>query len=805
MPNRQICIHGHFYQPPRENPWLNHVEWESSAAPYHDWNARIAAECYEPNTASRILDGDGHIVRIVNNFSRISFNLGPTLLAWLEREKPEVYQAILEADETSLTRFSGHGSAIAQAWGHIILPLSNLADIRTQVRWGLEDFRQRFGRSAEGMWLPETAVNSLTLQVLAEEGVKFTILAPHQASRIRSLNENTWKPLPSGGIDTTVPYEWRAGPESPPLALFFYDGARSQAVAFEGLLSDGEKFANRLIEGLSDPSRPQLVHIATDGESYGHHHRFGDMALAYALDYIERQPDISLTSYGEYLASTPPVTAVEIVENSSWSCAHGVERWRNDCGCKIDPPRGWSQGWRAPLREALDWLRDTIAPLFEEETSRYLRDPWQARDDYIAIMLDPSLGSREKFLKVHAHRTLTASERVLVWKLLEIERHALLMYTSCGWFFDDISGLESVQILRYAARTIDLAQTVFSRDFEEEFLERLALAPGNLPAYANGAQVYRKLVRPVMADVVKIGAHWAIRTLFEPDLDNTEIYGFKSHADEIQIARSGATSVFLGKVTLTAELTEEVLPVQFLVLHFGDHHLTVGAKIWREPFAALAHTIRQAFDRGDLAAIVHLVDQEFSPSIYTLGQLFPDDRQNLLEKILSDSLTEAESTLSHMYERHAPLATLLQSAQIPIPKVLSLSIEWVLNRDLERSLRAAHWDAVTISRILDESKNWTELLNVPVLAFAAAESLAAMGRIMQRQLGNLEPLLTLQEALTIAGNLPFDLDLRTLQTLYYRLAKRTVQGSQSIDLNPEWVQHFYALAPSLNIYWEATP
>ena len=805
MPKRQICIHGHFYQPPRENPWLNHVEWEPSAAPYHDWNARIAAECYEPNTASRILNGDGHIVRIVNNFSRISFNLGPTLLAWLEREKPDVYQAILEADETSLTRFSGHGSAIAQAWGHIILPLSTLRDVRTQVRWGLEDFQHRFGRPAEGMWLPETAVNSLTLRVLAEEGVKFTILAPHQAARIRSLDHDTWSPLPPDGIDTTVPYLWQAEPGSPPLAIFFYDGARSRAVAFEGLLSDGEKFANRLIEGLTDPSRPQLVHIATDGESYGHHHRFGDMALAYALDYIERQPDISLTSYGEYLASTPPLSAVEIVENSSWSCAHGIERWRSDCGCKIDPQRGWSQGWRAPLRAALDGLRDTLVPLFEEQAALYLQDPWQARDDYISTLLDPSPASREQFLTIHARRTLTDPERVLVWKLLEIERHALLMYTSCGWFFDDISGLESVQILRYAARTIDLAEDVFSMNLEATFIEALALAPGNLPAYANGAQVYLKLVQPAVADVVKVGAHWAIRTLFEPDVDATEIYSFKSHAEEIQMARSGATSVFLGRVALTTEVTEEVLPVQFLVLHFGDHHLTVGARLAQKPFTPLAQAVRQAFDRGDLAAIVHLVDQEFAPNIYSLGQLFPDDRQNLLEKILSHSLTEAESTLNQMYERHAPLATLLQNDHIPIPKVLSLSIEWVLNRDLEQALRKPRWDSALISRILAEAQNWTHLLNTPVLAYTAATGLANMGRTMQRHLGDLEPLLALEEALGIAGTFPFELDLRTVQNLYYRLAQRRVREDSGADLNPEWIQHFYALAPALNISLEPSP
>lgn len=805
MSARQICIHGHFYQPPRENPWLNQVEWESSAAPYHDWNARITAECYEPNTASRILDGDGHIVRIVNNFSRISFNLGPTLLAWLEREKPDVYQAILEADTISQSRFSGHGSAMAQAWGHIILPLANLRDIRTQVRWGLQDFAHRFGRPAEGMWLPETAVNSQTLQVLAEEGVKFTILAPHQAARIQGISEERWNPLPPEGIDTRVPYEWRAAPGSPPLAIFFYDGARSRAVAFEGLLSDGKKFAERLIGGFAADMPSQLVHIATDGESYGHHHRFGDMALAYALDYIERHEDVNLTNYGEFLATYPPQSRVEIVEDSSWSCAHGIERWRNDCGCKIDPGRGWSQGWRAPLREALDWIRDTLASRFEPEASRYLNDPWQARDAYIRLMLDPTPKSRAQYLSEYAKRSLTPPERVLVWKLLEIERHALLMYTSCGWFFDEISGLEAVQILRYAGRALDLARETFDHDFDAEFLQRLERAPSNLPMFGNGAEIYRKLVRPVMADAVKIGAHFAIRTLFEPNADATDIYGFECQSEEIQVARSGAASVLLGKVQLTQTLTEEVLPVQFLVLHFGDHHLTVGARIGSLPFNPLVRNVRQAFDEGDLATIMHLVEQEFAPTIYTLGQLFPDDRQNLLEKILSHSLSEAESALNQMYERHAPLASLLQNAHIPLPKVLSLSIEWVLNRDLEQALRAPVWDHEAITRILAEAQNWSHLLNTQELSYTAATSLVAMGRAMQTRLGELDALEDLAAALDLAKTFPFEMDLRTLQNLYYRLAQRTVRHTQKSDLNPEWVKRFYALAPALNMSVEPMP
>ena len=435
----------------------------------------------------------------------------------------------------------------------------------------------------------------------------------------------------------------------------------------------------------------------------------------------------------------------------------------------------------------------------------YLKDPWEARDAYIQIMLQPAAESRDAFLTAHATRDLTHTERVLVWKLLEIERHALLMYTSCGWFFDEISGLEAVQVLRYAGRALDLARETLGEDFDAGFLGRLKRAPSNLPRFENGAEVYRQLVQPAQADAVKIGAHFAIRTLFEPNADTTNLYGFECHVEEIQIARSGAASVLLGKVQLTQELTEEVFPIQFLVLHFGDHHLTVGARVGRMPFNPLVRSVRQAFDGGDLATIVHILEQEFAPTIYPLGQLLADERQNLLEKILSHSLSEAESALSQMYERHAPLAGLLQNAHIPLPKVLSLSIEWVLNRKLEQALRAPEWDHEAITRILAEAQNWSHLLNAQELSYTAATSLVAMGRAMQARLGELDVLENLAAALTLAKTFPFEMDLRTLQNLYYRLSRRTVRHAKESDLDPDWVKRFYALAPTLNLDLEPTP
>jgi len=347
---RYICIHGHFYQPPRENPWLEAIELQDSAYPYHDWNERITAECYAPNAVARIVDGDNRIVKLINNYARISFNFGPTLLSWLEAKAPEVYAAILDADRDSQLRFSGHGSALAQVYNHVIMPLANSRDRKTQIRWGIGDFTKRFQRAPEGMWLAETAVDVETLELLAEQDLRFAILAPHQAARLRAIGERQWQPINGIAIDPSRAYR-QVLPSGKTIALFFYDGPIARAVAFEGVLSRGEHFVDKLMAGFSNARDwPQLVHLATDGESYGHHHKFGDMALAYALDQIETKQLARLTNYGEFLAQHPPTHEVEIAEKTSWSCAHGIDRWWSDCGCNSGAHPDWNQKWRTPLR-----------------------------------------------------------------------------------------------------------------------------------------------------------------------------------------------------------------------------------------------------------------------------------------------------------------------------------------------------------------------------------------------------------------------------------------------------------------------
>ncbi len=496
--SKYICIHSHFYQPPRENPWLGEVERQESASPYHDWNARITDECYLPNTESPILDECEEIIKKVNNYERLSFNFGATLLSWMQRHKPDVYKSIIDADKKCLERSSGHGSAIAQVYNHIIMPLANKRDKQTQVVWGIKDFVSRFNRYPEGMWLSETAVDTETLEVLAENGIKFTILAPRQARYVRKIGDKAWNSICEKGIDTTMPYVCCL-PSGKEISIFFYNGSISQGIAYGNVLRDGEGFTKKLLAAFSEKNNtPQLVNIAVDGETFGHHHQHGNMALAYCFDSLENNKSADLTVYGEFLEKHPPSYEVKIVENSSWSCEHGVERWRGDCGCCTGSDSKWNQKWRADLREAMDILQADLAQLYTQHMPKYLNSPWQARDGYIDILLDMSRSGVEKYLKEHGLRELTKREMLTALKLLEMQKCAMFMYTSCGWFFDDISRIEAVQIMQYAARAMQIAYEVSGMDFEAEFLSILKNAKSNVSEFKTGDKVYETLIKPAI-------------------------------------------------------------------------------------------------------------------------------------------------------------------------------------------------------------------------------------------------------------------------------------------------------------------
>ena len=491
---KYVCIHGHFYQPPRENPWTGEVDEEPSASPFHDWNERIAKECYEANTRAPILNAKGETSACLNNFEYISFDIGPTLLSWLKRKSPTAYQSILEADRVSVAGHRGHGNAMAQIYNHLIMPLAKKRDKLTQVLWGIADFEYHYQRKPEGLWLSEAAVDRETLKILADNGILYTVLAPHQALRVRKIGfARRWDNVGHENIDFKRAYRvlLEGGKQ---FHVFFYDAPVARGIAFQGLLNSGDQLVHQLANGYGRGDAPQLVSTATDGESFGHHHKFGEMALAYALKKIQDQKQMQLTNYGEFLELTGSDWEVDIKENSSWSCAHGVERWRSDCGCRLNHEMHWNQKWRTVLREALEVLQDSVDAVFVQQMDGVLKDPWQARNDYIQVILDPSEKQKRTFLAQHCRRGVTDEKKV--WDLLEAQKFALFMFTSCGWFFDDISGIEPVQLLKFALRAIELVQPYDKKDLEGTLVKALSRAKSNIPGNGTGADVFENFVKP---------------------------------------------------------------------------------------------------------------------------------------------------------------------------------------------------------------------------------------------------------------------------------------------------------------------
>jgi alpha-amylase/alpha-mannosidase (GH57 family) len=806
MMERYICIHGHFYQPPRENPWLEAIEYQDSAYPYHDWNERITVECYAPNTASRILDDQNRIVRILNTYSKISFNFGPTLLAWLETHAKETYDAILAADRESVERYSGHGSALAQAYNHMIMPLATRADQRTQVLWGIRDFEHRFRRKPEGMWLPETAVDLETLDVLAEAGIAYTILAPHQAARVRRIGAKEWREVGGGRIDPTRPYRQEL-PSGRSIDLFFYDGPVSRAVAFEDLLRDGARFANRLAGAFSeDREWPQLAHIATDGETYGHHRRHGEMALAYALEHIEARKLARRTNYGEYLERHPPTHEVEIVENSSWSCAHGIERWRSYCGCRTGGEPGWNQRWRKPLREALDWLRDTLAPLFDEHGRAFFEDPWAARDGYIEVILDRSVDNVDGFLERRAGRALEEHETVRALKLLELQRHAMLMYTSCGWFFDELSGIETTQVIQYAGRAVQLAQELFGDGIESRFLDLLERAKSNIPEHRDGRTIYENFVKPAAVDLEKVAAHYAVSSLFAPYSERSQVYCYTVDLEDSLSRKAGNAKLGAGRVRVTSEITRESAVLNFTVIHFGDHNLSGGVRAHsgEEAYQALMRGIEAAFSRADFPEVIRLLDKHFHPSTYSLESLFRDEQRRVLNMVLEPALAEAEAGYERIFRHHSPLMRFLAELEMPLPNALDMAAEFVLNTTLSRVFSAQSLDFNRIRGLLDEARLYRVPLDSAGLGYALEGTLDWLANRFRDQPQDLELLKQIEGATDLHHALPFEINLWRTQNVYYDIlqriypdVKRSVENGDGA--RREWVEHFEALGRKLGI------
>jgi alpha-amylase/alpha-mannosidase (GH57 family) len=688
-----ITIHGHFYQPPRENPYLNLVERQPSAHPYHDWNERIHYECYRPNAFARILNHQQEVIGIVNNFEYLSFNIGATLMSWLEKYDPEVYQKIIEADKNSSQRLNGHGNAIAQVYNHIILPLANRRDKYTQIRWGKADFRARFGRETEGMWLAETAVDYPTLEALIDEDIKFIILAPSQAERCRP-NPTKNNPKPEwhevGGcqIDPTRPYRCFIE-DGRYIDIFFYDGPISRDMGFDDLLKTADNFAGRLGQAIKGDRRSsQIVNVATDGETFGHHKGGTEKCLGYAFTEALPGKGWTVTNYAHYLSISPPTWEVVLKPVTAWSCSHGVDRWQDDCGCGGGGT--WHQQWRRPLRDSLDWLRDKLIDVYEEYGGKLFSDPWVARDNYIKLISDRSSHKVDEFLLRHSSHRLTPAAKVDALRLLEMQRHALLMYTSCGWFFEEISRPEGTQILRYAARALELAGEVAGIYLKPEFIGRLTLAPSNVSLFGNGGEVYRQLVEPSQIGFEQIIAHYAINSLFVDYLPQEQIYCYTVRQLDYQKQQMGVLNLALGEVCLTSDITAEERHYIFAVLHLGgwDFHCCIKPFTSRVAYSELKQQLFDNLKQASAAQTILTMNRSFGDRYFDLQHLIAEERHRLVRLLTDKTKTSLDRLYTQVYRENYSILVGFQREELPVPQELQVAAEVALSYSCDRILTA---------------------------------------------------------------------------------------------------------------------
>ena len=801
---RYMCLHGHFYQPPRENPWLESIEAQESAYPYHDWNERINSECYAPNAVTRIFDDSGRIIRIVNNYEKISFNFGPTLLSWIQQHSPHVYNAIIEADKLSVERFAGHGNAISQVYNHMIMPLANRQDKITQVVWGISDFKKRFGRIPEGMWLPETAVDMETLEILNKHGIKFTILSPRQARRVSPIGENKWLDVSDGSIDTTMPYIVKF-PTGGEISIFFYNGDISHNIAFGELLKSGEALASSLLAASDgDKGFSYVINIATDGETYGHHHKFGEMALAYCLHHIESNNLAKITNYGEYLEKHPATHVVEILENSSWSCVHGVERWKDNCGCNTGMHKKWTQKWRKPIRNAMDWLRDKIIPIYMNEVSRYLNDPWNARNDYIDVVLDRSRKNVDGFLKKYAIKRLSKLEKIKVLKLLEMQRNAMLMYTSCGWFFDDVSGVETIQIMQYASKAIKYVEELQGLSLESEYIRYLEEAPSNV--IENAVKAYEMFVKPAESDLLRVGAHYCISSIFEEYPENVEIYCYTAKSELYNKIDVGKLRLAIGKANITSDITWDEKTISFAVLHLGDHNINGGVKEFAgdEDFSTMQDEIKEAFEKGDIPEVVRLLDKHFDGNIYSLGHLFKDEQRKVLNLILQSRYEDVEISYRQIYENNYAIMNYFHSLHMPLPRPFSASAEYILNTDIRKIFEEKDLDIEKLKKLIDETKRWSIKIDTNTIGFVASSWVNSFMERLYQQPEDLQLFEKVDNTLEILRPLSLSMDFWKPQNIHFLIGKNFYttmkeKASKGDVFAERWVEVFRKLGYYLNI------
>ena len=799
MKDAFVAIHGHFYQPPRENPWLEIIETEESAHPFHDWNERIALECYRPNAHARILDGKGKILEILNNYSSISFNFGPTLLPWLEKHFPSVHQKILEADREGLRRF-GHGNAMAQVYNHIIMPLAIDRDKETEILWGMADFEKRFHRKPETLWLPETAANYATLRVLAKYGMRYLILSPFQALKVRPLGGKKWADVSQGRIDTTRPYRCFIQDASgkklldQSIDIFFYNGIISKEIAFGDLLKDGNTFCNRFAQFYQESKeRPQLIHVATDGETYGHHMKFGEMALAYALDKGFATRGLELTNYGSFLKRFPPVHEVDIDEGpkgegTSWSCAHGVGRWKENCGCSTGGKPGWNQKWRKPLREALDFLRDELSQVFEREGEKIFQDVWEARNGYVEVILNRSPERIKNFFDRYGAKSLDQKGRIKGLKLLEIQRHALQMYTSCGWFFNDLAGIETIIVLQHAARAIQLAEECTGTEIEKKFVQHLSEAKSNLPEMGKGDQIYQRLVKPKWVTPEKVVNHFAITSLLDDGDKEKKIYSYRVEKIHYEKSEKEEDLLVIGQVRVTSEIIPE--PKEFLFGLISSKkevfQIWVSEKKEGFDFNTLREKGQESFGKSaeEMAKVLTslLGDQPF-----TIQDIIKEERQAIFQKLIQKEFGEHCQIYADLFDRTKQAVEALSREGLEIPYEIRVAAEVTLSNrlfqeinELKRDFKGAV-ERKEIDRIVEEANEHGYHLRREKSLLALNEILMERMKALQKSNGSdlslqserIEEIMILLDSAKKWG---FEISLGEAQNLMNQILEECVGG-----------------------------
>ncbi|MBI5914552.1 MAG: DUF3536 domain-containing protein [Bacteroidetes bacterium] len=794
--NKYVCIHGHFYQPPRESAWLEVIELQDSAAPFHDLNERINFECYAPNTAARIHDEEGFIKKIVNNYGQISFNFGPTLLSWLESADPAAYRAIQDADRLSWERFGGHGNAIAQAYNHLIMPLANERDKVTQVRWGISDFEHRFGRKPEGMWLPEAAVDTATLEVLAGHGIVFTILAPRQAKAFRKTSDKAWTPLQEN-IDTRRAYVCNL-PSGKKINLFFYDGNTAKDVAFQGLLNSSHNFAKRLTGVFDEDGTAQLSHIATDGESYGHHHRWGEMALAGCLNLIEKNGLATVTNYGQFLEKFPPEYEVQLHENSSWSCVHGVERWRSDCGCNTGSQPGWNQAWRGPLRDAFDWLREELMKEFEASVGQWVHDIWEVRNNYISVILDRSKENVDHFIEKHAKRELDKMEKINLLRLLEIQRNCQLMYTSCAWFFAEVSGIETSQVLQYALRATYHHYNATGHSLAPFFIERLENVPSNV--YENAAVSFQENVQPTQLTLTGVGMHYAASSIFEDYEETASFLHFIVKNEVFERIHAGGQRLAFGQTTLVSKLTYSEKHFSFAVLYLGQQNMigSISLDMPKTDFDLYQQQISDAFRNSNLGDVISLL-QSFGPEKFSFNNLFKDEKRKIYRQILARSFPTVETVILDYYEDNYQLMNGMAKSGIPVPESWKGITQFVIGNELHRFFENGKMSVRQIKHIVGEYARWSvQLTDVQRLKFVSGERIFSELRKIESTAEGSEGLRKLTGVLEALAQLNIWPELWKSQNLFYQMAQNFRKDDWQ-EVEVAWKAAFLKLGKLLKV------